>query len=153
MAEYEGIKARKIPDKMNRNYRIQEDISRITIYFDAAFDSRNFKLASGLVGWDLRGELLVLKTVIHNNVPSPFTVEAYACLEDKSVIGAIIRDIQNKKPCFQEIIFQHIHRSENLHAHRLAKDALDREETIYLMGEELSSHVFASERRWPSKPD
>ncbi|MBA0576436.1 hypothetical protein Golob_028083 [Gossypium lobatum] len=40
---------------MNRNYRIQEDIPRITMYFDAAFDSRNFKSATGLVGWDLRG--------------------------------------------------------------------------------------------------
>ncbi|MBA0755087.1 hypothetical protein Gogos_000128 [Gossypium gossypioides] len=138
---------------MNRNYRIQEDIPRVTIYFDAAFDSRNFKSAIGLVGWDLRGELLVLNSIIHNNISSPFAAEAYACLEDKSVIGAIIRDIQNKKPCFQEIIFQHIHRSGNSHAHRLAKDALDRGETFYLMGEELKHHIFASERRWPRNPD
>ncbi|MBA0754390.1 hypothetical protein Gogos_000073 [Gossypium gossypioides] len=134
MVKYEGIKAMKIPDKMNRNYRIQEDIPRITIYFDAAFDSKNFKSTTGLVGWDLRGELLVLKTVIHNNVPSPFAAKA---------------DIHNKKPCFQEIIFQHIHRSENSHVYRLAKDALDRGEIVYLMGEELNRHIFTSERRWP----
>ncbi|MBA0575827.1 hypothetical protein Golob_024873 [Gossypium lobatum] len=84
----------------------------------------------------MRGNLLVLKTVIHRNVPSPFATEAYACLEgiklgialrtqsvrimgdsktvikksqttstDKSVIGAIIRDIQNKKSCFQKLTF------------------------------------------------
>ncbi|KAH1106665.1 hypothetical protein J1N35_010433 [Gossypium stocksii] len=130
------------------------------------------------------GELLVLKTVIHNNVSSPFAAEAYACLEgtklgmslgvhsiklmgdskiiirkcqttltDKSVIGAIIRDIQNKKVCFQEILFQHIHRSGNSQAHRLAKDTLEKGENSYLMGEELSRHIFASERRRPRAPD
>ncbi|KAK5784566.1 hypothetical protein PVK06_039092 [Gossypium arboreum] len=139
---------------------------------------------TGLVCRDLRGELLVLKTIIHNNVSSPFATEAYACLEgtklrislgvqsiklmgdsktiikkcqtiltDKSVIGAIIRDIQNKKSCFQEIIFQHIHRAVNSQAHRLAKDVLDSGETSYLMGEELNRHSFASERRWPRNPD
>ncbi|MBA0839362.1 hypothetical protein Goarm_005098, partial [Gossypium armourianum] len=46
-----------------------------------AFDSRTFISASGLVGWDLRGNLMVLKTVIHRNVPSPFAAEGYACLE------------------------------------------------------------------------
>ncbi|MBA0554352.1 hypothetical protein Golob_013462, partial [Gossypium lobatum] len=112
IADYEGMKATKIPTNMNRNYRIQKDIPRITIHFDAAFDSRNFKSAA-----------------------------------DKSVIGAIIRDIQNKKPCFQEIIFKHTHRSGNSHTYRLAKDALDRGETFYLMGEELKHHIFASERR------
>ncbi|MBA0818184.1 hypothetical protein Gohar_003652, partial [Gossypium harknessii] len=75
MAEYEGMKAIKILANMNRNYRIQKDIPRVTIHFDAAFDSRNFKSAAGLVGWNLRGELLVLKTIIHNNISSPFAAE------------------------------------------------------------------------------
>lgn len=81
MAKYEGVKVMNIPVNMNRNYKIQKDISRVTIQFDATFDSRNFKLAIGLVGWDLRGELLVLKMIIHNNISSPFAAEAYACLE------------------------------------------------------------------------
>ncbi|KAG8482980.1 hypothetical protein CXB51_022012 [Gossypium anomalum] len=72
---------------------------------------------------------------------------------DKSVIEAIIRDIQNKKPCFQEIIFKHIQRSGNSQAHRLAKDTLDKEETSYLVGEELNNHVFTSEGRWSRSPD
>ncbi|KHG01491.1 Baculoviral IAP repeat-containing 6 [Gossypium arboreum] len=115
----------------------------MTIQFDAAFDNSNFKSATGLVVWGLMGELLVLKSTLHNNVSSPFATEAYACLEgiklgismDKSVIGAIIRDIQNKKPCFQEIIFQHIYRLGNSQAHRIAKNTLDRGEISYLMGE------------------
>ncbi|MBA0700996.1 hypothetical protein Goari_000052 [Gossypium aridum] len=86
---------------------------------------------------------MVLKTVIHRNVPSPFATEAYACLENKSVIGAIIRDIQKKKADFQELIFQHIHRSENSYAHRLAKIVLEKEEDTYLRGEELEGHAFA----------
>ncbi|MBA0793433.1 hypothetical protein Gohar_017838 [Gossypium harknessii] len=72
---------------------------------------------------------------------------------DKSVIGAIIRDIHNKKSCFQELKFHYIHRSENSHAHRLAKSALDREENVYLMGADLDQHVLAWERRGPRNPD
>ncbi|KAK5817765.1 hypothetical protein PVK06_022693 [Gossypium arboreum] len=45
---------------------------------------------------------------------------------DKSEIGVIIKDIQNKKVYFQEIIFQHIHRSGNSQAHRFVKNTLDR---------------------------
>ncbi|MBA0700997.1 hypothetical protein Goari_000052 [Gossypium aridum] len=63
--------------------------------------------------------------------------------DDKSVIGAIIRDIQKKKADFQELIFQHIHRSENSYAHRLAKIVLEKEEDTYLRGEELEGHAFA----------
>ncbi|KAG8477506.1 hypothetical protein CXB51_031048 [Gossypium anomalum] len=44
---------------------------------------------------------------------------------DKSVLGAIIRDIQSKRTRLQEVTFQFIHRSENTHAHKLAKEALE----------------------------
>ncbi|MFQ6636625.1 hypothetical protein Gotur_014127, partial [Gossypium turneri] len=80
MAEYEGIKVTKKMERIYRGHRSQEDEPRISIHFDAALDSRTFKSATGLVGWDMRGNLLVLKTVIHRNVPSPFAAEAYACL-------------------------------------------------------------------------
>lgn len=43
---------------------------------------------------------------------------------DKSVIEAIIRDIQSKKICFHEINFQFINRSENVYAHKLAEETL-----------------------------
>lgn len=54
---------------------------KATIQFDAAFDRRSSKSATGLVGWDQKGDLLVLKTVVHNNVSSSFVAEAYTCLE------------------------------------------------------------------------
>ena len=72
---------------------------------------------------------------------------------DKSMIGAIINDIQNKKSCFQKLNFQYIHRSENSNAHKLAKSALDREENVYLIGVDLDRHVLAWERRGPRNPD
>ncbi|KAH1048364.1 hypothetical protein J1N35_039148 [Gossypium stocksii] len=81
LAEYEGVKEMKSPVNMNRYHRAQDDISRVTIFFDAVFDRRNFRSATGLVGWDQRWELLVLKSTIHNNISPPFAAEAYACLE------------------------------------------------------------------------
>ncbi|MFQ6620272.1 hypothetical protein Gotur_000506 [Gossypium turneri] len=81
MAEYEGINAVKKTEKIFKSHRIQENVPRISIKFDTALDSRTFKSGTGLVGWDMRGNLLVLKTVIHRNMPSPFAAEAYACLE------------------------------------------------------------------------
>ncbi|MBA0614904.1 hypothetical protein Godav_015133 [Gossypium davidsonii] len=140
MVKYEGIKVLKNNGKMNRSYRIQEDIPRTTIHFDAVFDSRTLKSATCLVRWNLRGNLLVLKTAIHSNVPSPFATEAYACLEDTR-LGISLRTQS------------HIHRLENSHTHSLAKNALDREETTYLMGEELNRHAFASEGNWSRNSD
>ncbi|PPD77739.1 hypothetical protein GOBAR_DD25346 [Gossypium barbadense] len=125
------------------------------------YNSKTFSSASGLVGRDLRGNIKVLKTVIHRNVPSSFAAEAYACLDGaklrillriQSVItGAIIRDIQNKKADFQELIFQYTHRSENMDAHRLAKNALEKGENTYLRGVDLESHAFASAGIWSKK--
>ncbi|XP_016694556.2 uncharacterized protein [Gossypium hirsutum] len=184
LAEFEGLKNLKKSESINRSYKTQEGIPSTRIYFNAAFDSRTFSSATGLVGWDLRGNLMVLKTVIHRDVPSPFAAEAYACLKgaklgsslriqsvrlmgdsksvikkcqatstDKSVIGAIISDIQKKKADFQEVIFQFIHRSENTYAHRLAKIALEKEEDTYLMGEDLEGHAFASAETWLKEPE
>ncbi|KAG8498911.1 hypothetical protein CXB51_005302 [Gossypium anomalum] len=55
MEEYEGMRATKIPLNTNNIYKKQADIPRIIVQFDAAFDSRNFKSATGLVVWGLRG--------------------------------------------------------------------------------------------------
>ncbi|MBA0673298.1 hypothetical protein Goklo_007297 [Gossypium klotzschianum] len=162
----------------------QELTPKVRIHFDVAYDSKTSKSASGLVGWDTRGNLMALKTVFHRNIPSPFAAKAHACLEgiklgillrihsvklmedsktvikkcqetstDKSIIGAIIRDIQQKKSDFQDLIFQYIHRSENLEAHRIAKIALGKGETIYLRGEELDSQNLASVGYWARNPD
>ncbi|KAH1105696.1 hypothetical protein J1N35_009464 [Gossypium stocksii] len=53
---------------------------------------------------------------------------------DKSNIGVIIRDIQQKKGRFQEITFHFIPRTENILAHILAKEALKRGVSQYLLG-------------------
>lgn len=72
---------------------------------------------------------------------------------DKSIIRAIIRDIQQKKSDFQELIFQYIHRSENLEAHRIVKNALEKGETVYLREEELNDQNLASVGYWSRNPD
>ncbi|XP_040960226.1 uncharacterized protein [Gossypium hirsutum] len=90
LAEFEGLKNLKNSESINRSHKTQEGIPSTRIYFDAAFDSRTFSSATGLVGWDLRGNLMALKTVIHRDVPSPFAAEAYACLEGAK-LGSSIR--------------------------------------------------------------
>ncbi|MFQ6636622.1 hypothetical protein Gotur_014127 [Gossypium turneri] len=79
--------------------------------------------------------------------------KSQATTSDKSMIGAIIKDIQNKKSYFQDLTFQHIHRSENTHAHSLAKKALAKGESTYLMGEELERHILVLEGEWQMNPD
>ncbi|MBA0793396.1 hypothetical protein Gohar_017806, partial [Gossypium harknessii] len=46
---------------------------------------------------------------------------------DRSIIRAIIKDIQSNKSCFQKIVFRFIQRIENIQSHNLAKDALKKE--------------------------
>ncbi|MBA0738852.1 hypothetical protein Gogos_012171 [Gossypium gossypioides] len=60
---------------------------------------------------------------------------------DKSVIGAIIKDIQNQKDRFQEIEFHFVPKAENVYAHVIAKEALKRRESFYLMGESQNRFV------------
>ncbi|MBA0820373.1 hypothetical protein Gohar_025734 [Gossypium harknessii] len=43
---------------------------------------------------------------------------------DKSVIGAIISDIQNQKNRFQEIEFIFVPKAKNIYAHAIATEAL-----------------------------
>ncbi|MBA0810820.1 hypothetical protein Gohar_002778, partial [Gossypium harknessii] len=53
-------------------------------------------------------------------------------ITDRSVIGAIIRDIRNRKNCYQEIKFSFIPKAKNIYAHTIAKEALKRSESFYL---------------------
>ncbi|KAG8503655.1 hypothetical protein CXB51_001673 [Gossypium anomalum] len=169
---------------MDKIHNQNEEITRVSIQFDAAFDNRNSKSTSGLVVRDQMGEFTASKTIIHNNISSPFAAEAYVGLQaiklgisiglisvtimgdsktvikkcrmtkpEKSVIGAIIRDIQSKRSCFQEIVFQFIHRSENIHAHKLAKEALEKGKESYLVREALNHNEFAPKGKWSRSPD
>lgn len=52
---------------------------------------------------------------------------------DKSVIGAIIKDIQGNSSRFQKIVFRFIQRTKNGQAHNLANDALKKGEEMYLI--------------------
>ncbi|MBA0817889.1 hypothetical protein Gohar_003653 [Gossypium harknessii] len=72
---------------------------------------------------------------------------------DKSIIRAIIKDIQSNKSHFQEIAFRFIQRTENRQAHKLAKDALKKGEELYLVGETLNYNETTPEERWPQNPD
>ncbi|MBA0755162.1 hypothetical protein Gogos_005599 [Gossypium gossypioides] len=72
---------------------------------------------------------------------------------DKSIIRAIIKDIQSNKSHFQEIAFRFIQRTENLQAHKLAKDALKKGEELYLVGETLNYNETTPEERWPQNPN
>lgn len=53
---------------------------------------------------------------------------------NKSVIGAIIRDIQSKKDKFQENEFHFVPKAKNVYTHLIAKEALKRKGSFYLVG-------------------
>ncbi|XP_040934791.1 uncharacterized protein [Gossypium hirsutum] len=74
-------------------------------------------------------------------------------MQDKSVIGAIISDIQKKSEFFQEIRFQFINRIENILAHKIAEEVLRRGEETHLEGEALHHIYVCSEGRWSRLPD
>ncbi|KAK8257006.1 hypothetical protein V6Z12_1Z012500 [Gossypium hirsutum] len=54
VAECEGVRAKKSLLNMVCNQKTEENLPIIKIQFDAAFDSRNHKLATGLVVWERR---------------------------------------------------------------------------------------------------
>ncbi|KAA3468685.1 glycine, alanine and asparagine-rich protein-like [Gossypium australe] len=137
--------------------------TKATIFFYAAFDSRNAKSTSGLVVRGKENDWLVSKSVLHSAISSPFMAEAQAGLQavklgismgfqtvtiigdsksvikkcksteiDKSVIGAIISDIQRQKQFYQQCYFRFVNRTDNGEAHNIAVETLRTEEEIYL---------------------
>lgn len=72
---------------------------------------------------------------------------------DKSVLGAIIYDIQSRRFRVEEVIFKFIHRTKNIQAHNLAKAALVGREDTYLGGETMIHSVTKPEGRWREPPD
>ncbi|KAG8503078.1 hypothetical protein CXB51_000915 [Gossypium anomalum] len=81
IAELEGLRMKGCTLKPSSSHRHQEEGTRVTIQFDATFDSRNFKSTSGLVVWDGGGRLMTTKMVLHRNVQSPFAAETLAGLQ------------------------------------------------------------------------
>ncbi|KAA3469681.1 reverse transcriptase [Gossypium australe] len=154
----------KIPQEAESHLQTPSN-GRATIQFDAAYDARSLKSATGLLVRDEKGDILASKAIIHPNIASPFTAEAYAGLQaaklgvmlklnrilimgdsksiikkcksrniDKSVIGAIIRDIHNQSRKYQEVEFAFIPNTQNQYVHTIAKHALRNNENYYLVG-------------------
>ncbi|KAK5838171.1 hypothetical protein PVK06_006898 [Gossypium arboreum] len=72
---------------------------------------------------------------------------------DKSVIGAIIRDIQSRKDRFQEIEFRFVRKPGNVNAHVIAKEARKRGVNFYLLGEIPESVRQVLENLWSEPLD
>ncbi|PPD87008.1 hypothetical protein GOBAR_DD16081 [Gossypium barbadense] len=72
---------------------------------------------------------------------------------DKSIIGAVIRDIQKHSSRFQEIIFQFIQKPENYQAHKLAKETLEKGEERNLVGTERICNEELLQEEWARNPD
>ncbi|MBA0717942.1 hypothetical protein Golax_005713 [Gossypium laxum] len=149
MAELDGLGERKITFNVDRSYRQREENTRVTIQFDAAFNKRNSKSASSLVVRGPMGEILGSKTVLHNNVSSPFAAKAYAGLHAITLgisMGILSVAIMGDSRTF-------IHRSENVYAHKLAQEALEKGEDSHLMRVVSDHNRSALEGRWLRNSD
>ncbi|MBA0591222.1 hypothetical protein Gorai_019904, partial [Gossypium raimondii] len=51
------------------------------INFDVAFDTKENRSCSGVMFRNFKGDILASKTMIHENIPSVFVVEAIACVQ------------------------------------------------------------------------
>nr|KJB48190.1 hypothetical protein B456_008G056200 [Gossypium raimondii] len=184
ISELDDIEEKKLTLKVDRGHKYVDRRTSVAIYFDVAFDQQSFRFTLGLVVRDVGGEILVSTTVLHSDVASPFTAEAYAGLQairlgismgfsileivgdsrtvikkcqttyfDRSVIGALIRDIHSKKVHFQEIGFHFVPKTENTYTHILAKEALKMGEGHYLLGGVPGYVRRALEKSWPRLPD
>ncbi|KAK8364137.1 hypothetical protein V6Z11_A03G211800 [Gossypium hirsutum] len=66
---------------MLHNQRTVEDLPFMKIQLDATLDNKDFRSASGLIVWGTMNEDLVSKSILHNNIASPFAANVYAGLE------------------------------------------------------------------------
>ncbi|MBA0726354.1 hypothetical protein Golax_002187, partial [Gossypium laxum] len=76
--ELEGIQERELTlvTSIRSSQRLQR--ANIAIFFDAAFDSQNNRSVSGLIVKEEEHRIVVAKSILHENVASPFAKEAYA---------------------------------------------------------------------------
>nr|KJB31632.1 hypothetical protein B456_005G199400 [Gossypium raimondii] len=81
LMELEGSRGSRISHASTEAAGRGRDTSREIIQFDAAFDIRKFRSASGMVVRDQDGAIRASKSTLHFNISSPFVAEAYACLE------------------------------------------------------------------------
>ncbi|MBA0851082.1 hypothetical protein Goshw_012862, partial [Gossypium schwendimanii] len=72
---------------------------------------------------------------------------------DRSVIGAIIRDIQSRKSRYQKVEFSFMPKVNIIYAHTIATEALKRGESFYLERGIPEMVRCTMERLWPKPPD
>ncbi|MBA0551048.1 hypothetical protein Golob_021951 [Gossypium lobatum] len=152
MAELDGLEERPLTLSVDRGQIQPERNKRGTIYFDATFDRRLSRSASGLVVRVLMGEILASKAVMHSAISSPFAVEAHVGLQAIQ-LGismefnslAIVGDSRT-------IDFHFVHRSKNECSHILAHEALKRGEGKYFMGAVPDYVSRELEKRWTRHP-
>ncbi|MBA0627981.1 hypothetical protein Godav_022769 [Gossypium davidsonii] len=117
---------------------------RATVHFDAAFD----RLQAVKLGISLGINILEVmgdsKTVIK---------KCQSSIIDRSVIGAIIRDIQSTKSNYQKVEFSFIPKVNNIYAHTIATEALKRGESFYLERGILEAVRSVLERLWLKPSD
>ncbi|MBA0760507.1 hypothetical protein Gotri_023250 [Gossypium trilobum] len=161
LAESDGVRGKKLTLTRIRTQGQDRETIRETIQFDAAFDTSNFRSASGIVDRDQNAYACLEETKLGINMGlDSVTImgdsktvinKCQTTVRDKSIIGAIIKDIQSNKSHFHEIVFMFIQRTENLQAHNLAKDTLKKGEEMYLVRETLNE--TAPKVRWPQNPN
>ncbi|KAA3481093.1 glycine, alanine and asparagine-rich protein-like [Gossypium australe] len=81
IVELEGTREKKLMPITERTHNQIGVTTSTTIQFDAAFDKRNSRSTSGLVVRDQMVVLKALKMTLHENISSPFAVEAHAGLD------------------------------------------------------------------------
>ncbi|KAK5839431.1 hypothetical protein PVK06_008219 [Gossypium arboreum] len=140
MAEYKGIRVKMTLSHTMHNQRNVEDLPIVKIQFDATFNNREFRSASGLVVRGSMNEYLASKSTIHRNIASPFAQKH-------------MQEILKKKPCFQKIEFKHIQKTKNTRAHNTANEALQNSERNYLENKEPIHHDMSAAEQWARNPD
>ncbi|TYI15492.1 hypothetical protein ES332_A08G189900v1 [Gossypium tomentosum] len=158
--ELQGLEDKLRICEEGRLHNQDEQRTRVTIHFDAAFDQSSFRSTSGLVVRDMRGEVLVSKSVLHSNVASSFTVEAHAGLQAVRLgifLGIntceIFGDSKTVIKKCQKIDFCFIPKTENTLTHIIAREALKEGASYYLENgiSEKVCHEF--ERIRQMRPD
>ncbi|MBA0766100.1 hypothetical protein Gotri_015175, partial [Gossypium trilobum] len=137
IAELEAINEKKLTLHSIGNIQQVYRRGRVTVYFDAAFDRQSSRSATGLIVWN-EEEILASQTTIHSEIANPFTTEAYAGLQAVKLGISMglnkMRVVGDLKTIIKKC-------QKNVYARVIAKEALKRIESFYLMEESQNRFV------------
>ncbi|MBA0627982.1 hypothetical protein Godav_022769, partial [Gossypium davidsonii] len=112
---------------------------RATVHFDAAFDIHHSNIENPFIAKAYAGlQAVKLGISLGINIlevmgdSKTVIKKCQSSIIDRSVIGAIIRDIQSTKSNYQKVEFSFIPKVNNIYAHTIATEALKRGESFYL---------------------